>query len=49
MGLAREKRRASDELLRLAATATDEHIAKLPPDHQPIIRMLRAYAQEQHT
>jgi hypothetical protein len=44
---AREKRRVEDELMDLARRATDEHIAKLPENHQPIVRALRHAAQQQ--
>ena len=42
--LAQEKQRKTAELISLAAQATDEHIAQLPPNHQPVVRMLRQMA-----
>ena len=41
---AREKRLVEAELMDLASRATEEHIAQLPTDHQPIVRMLRRAA-----
>ncbi len=41
---AREKRRHMEELMALAARATDAHIAALPPNHRPLVRMLRSMA-----
>ena len=41
---AKEKQREMDELIALAARATDAHIAALPPNHRPLVQMLRAMA-----
>ena len=41
-----EKRRQMDELMELAARATDDHIRRLPAAHQPIVRMLRSMRRD---
>ena len=43
----RAKERAQAELIDLASRATDEHIEALPPDHRPIVRLLRQAAQQE--
>lgn len=43
----RARQRHNAELLELASRATDEHIAALPPSHQPIVLMLRQVARQQ--
>ena len=42
----REKRKVEIELMELASRATDEHISKLSPAHQPWVRLLRTAAQQ---
>ena len=37
----------ASELVRSLRAATAEHISKLPPEHQPLVRMLKEMADAQ--
>ena len=36
----------AEELMQTLRDATDEHIAKLPVEHQPLVRMLKQMADD---